>query len=127
MAERWNPDTDVLWHGDGCDTPMAGHSCPRCGISPSMQDTFFAPRDWKPKVRDGFLPATDYKPGDSVVIDDHESQWHGKKARVTTRHSDDADWHVRVLFDHEPHWEQIVHQNNVKPVEIVERIGRLDS
>jgi hypothetical protein len=43
---------NVLWHGDGCNTNMEGGMiCPKCGIPPSMQDTFLAPPDWKPTVR----------------------------------------------------------------------------
>ena len=47
VVERTPASENVLWHGDGCDTNMQGqNTCPKCGIPPSMQDTFLAPVTW---------------------------------------------------------------------------------
>lgn len=44
LQQRLQADAgNVLWHGDGCDGVMRRGVCTKCGMSPSMQDTYLAP------------------------------------------------------------------------------------
>lgn len=118
---------NVLWHGDGCDTKMSSTGfCPRCAIAPSMQDTFFAPPDWKPTLRQGHVAGLDYKSGDRVVFTNAEMTIFGQRGTVVARGPEDADHHVRVVVDGRENESIGFHQNDVKPVDVVERIGGLN-
>ena len=41
MERFLSENAHQLMHGDGCDSPMTNGWCNKCGIAPSMQDTYF--------------------------------------------------------------------------------------